>query len=229
MYMNNDIYYAAEDEKRQKISWVKTVDGQGQGTVYTAPDSPYREKNPPAQLVRKMDCIDCHNRPTHRFPAPYKLINEAMFSEQLDPQLPSIKQKALEVLSASYASQDEAVDAIRRDLRNFYQKKFADTYAAQAVHVEKNIEAIVSIYKNYFFPEMKARWDSFPDNIGHLISRGASVAMTASIRALKGRRFRGIAGAVMRLSSKARRDRLKKARMGLSSAIPSTSRRCGRK
>lgn len=172
MYLDNDIYYAADDEKRQKISWVKTVDGQGQETVYTTPDSPYREKNPPAQIVRRMDCIDCHNRPTHRFPAPYKLINEAMFSEQIDPSLPSIKEKTLEVLSAPYASQQEAVDAIRRNLKDFYRKEFADTYAARAADVEKNIEAIVSIYKNYFFPEMKARWDSFPDNIGHLISPG---------------------------------------------------------
>lgn len=107
MYLDNDIYYAADDEKRQVISWVKTVDGQGEETVYTTPDSPYRENAPPAHLVRRMDCIDCHNRPTHRFPAPYKLINEAMFSERIDPALPSIKQKALEVLCASYASQKE--------------------------------------------------------------------------------------------------------------------------
>ena len=104
MYMDNDIYYVADDEKRQKISWVKSVDKQGKETVYTAPEgSSYREKDPPAELVRKMDCIDCHNRPTHRFPAPYKVINEAMTAERIDPDLPSIKEKGLELLSAQYS------------------------------------------------------------------------------------------------------------------------------
>ena len=172
MYMNNDISYVADDERRQVISWVKTVDDKGAEHIYTSPDSPFKDKEPPAELIRTMDCIDCHNRPTHRFPAPYKLINEAMFSERLDPHLPSIKEKALEVLSATYASQEEAVETIRRKLKDFYVQEFADTYAAQAVDVEKNVEEVVSIYKNYFFPQMKARWDAFPDNIGHLISPG---------------------------------------------------------
>ncbi len=172
MYMNNDIFYVADDERRQVISWVKTVDDKGQAHIYTTPDSPYKDKEPPAQIVRTMDCIDCHNRPTHRFPAPFKLINEAMASEKIDAGLPEIKEKALEVLSAAYASQDEGVEAIRRDLKDFYKEKFGDAYAEQAASVEKNIEEVVSIYKNYFFPQMKARWDAFPDNIGHLISPG---------------------------------------------------------
>ncbi|MBI5415581.1 MAG: cytochrome C, partial [Candidatus Omnitrophica bacterium] len=172
MYLNNDIYYVADDEKRQKISWVKTVNGDGRKTIYTPPDSPYREKNPPEELVRKMDCIDCHNRPTHRFPAPYKLVNEAMFSEQIDPGLPSIKEKVLELLSAQYSSREEAAQAIRRKLTAFYQEQFGDQYPANQARVEQAVGEIDRLYKNYFFPEMKARWDAYPDNIGHLISPG---------------------------------------------------------
>ncbi len=55
------------------------------------------------------------------------------------------------------------------------------------------------------------------------------VAMTASIRVRKGRRSRGIAGAATRSSSNVLQDRLKKTRMGWSSAIPSTFQRCGKK
>ncbi|MBI5149214.1 MAG: NapC/NirT family cytochrome c [Candidatus Omnitrophica bacterium] len=172
MYMDNDIYYVADDEKRQKISWVKTVDAQGKETVYTTPDSPYLEKNPPEELVRKMDCIDCHNRPTHRFPAPYGLINEAMFSERIDPGLPSIKEKGLELLSAKYSSREEALEAIRQKLTAFYQEQFGDQYPANQARVEQAVGEIGRLYKDYFFPEMRARWDAYPDNIGHLISPG---------------------------------------------------------
>jgi len=31
---------------------------------------------------------------------------------------------------------------------------------------------LVEMYKNNLFPEMKVRWDTHPDNIGHLISDG---------------------------------------------------------
>src|SRR3989338_999863 len=65
MNLDQDIYYLAEDVKRQKISWVKSVDKEGHETIFTSPGSKYEGTNPPADLIRKMDCIDCHNRPTH--------------------------------------------------------------------------------------------------------------------------------------------------------------------
>ena len=172
MYMDNDIYYAPDDERRQKISWVKSVDKQGKETVYTAPDSSYREKDPPAELVRKMDCVDCHNRPTHRFPAPYKLINEAMAAARIDPSLPSIKEKALELLSAQYPSREQALETISQKLTAFYQEQFGDQYPENQTRVEQAVGEIGRLYKDYFFPEMHARWDAYPDNIGHLVSPG---------------------------------------------------------
>jgi len=114
MNIDNKILYVAEDERRQEISWVKTVDKEGKETIYTSPDSPYKEKEPSAEIVREMDCIDCHNRPTHRFRAPYSLVNEAMGSGAINPDLPVIKEKAVEVLSAEYSSKEEAAESIRQ-------------------------------------------------------------------------------------------------------------------
>ncbi|HBO97240.1 MAG TPA: cytochrome C [Candidatus Omnitrophica bacterium] len=172
MYQDNDIYYVADDEKRQQISWVKSVDKQGKETVYTTEGSPYKGQEPPAALVRKMDCIDCHNRPTHRFLPPYKLINEALAAGRMDAALPSIKEKALEVLSAQYASQQEAAEKIRRTITDFYRGEFADAYQEHADRVTRSADELVVLFQNSSFPEMRARWDTHPDNIGHMTSPG---------------------------------------------------------
>lgn len=172
MYVDNDIYYVADDEKRQVISWVKMIDKQGKETIYTSPDSAYKDQQPPPDLVRKMDCIDCHNRPTHRFEPPDKLLNDAMAAGLIDPALPGIKHKALDVLSAHYETTGQAEAAIRDGVTAFYRNEFGESFAAREREVADAVDQIVMLYKNNFFPEMKSRWDVFPDNIGHMVSPG---------------------------------------------------------
>jgi len=172
MNIDNDIYYFAEDEKRQDITWVKAIDKKGQETIYTSPDSKYKAEEPAAELIRKMDCIDCHNRPTHRFWPPYKLMNLAMQTKTIDPTLPGIKAVAVDVLSAEYADTQEAAHSIEQTLTSHFQKEFGDTYSQHKTSVDAAVAEVISIYKNHFFPKMKVRWDSSPDNIGHFISKG---------------------------------------------------------
>ena len=131
MYMDNDIYYAPDDEKRQKISWVKSVDKQGKETVYTAPDSLYREKDPPAELVRKMDCVDCHNRPTHRFPAPYKLINEAMAASVWTLTCRPSRKRPWSFYRRNMPPRARALEAIRRKLTAFLSRGIRRTVFAE--------------------------------------------------------------------------------------------------
>ncbi|MBZ0167666.1 MAG: NapC/NirT family cytochrome c, partial [Candidatus Omnitrophica bacterium] len=100
MYIDNDVYFAAEDERLQKITWVKSVDKSGKETIYTSSDSIWKDAQPPAEKIHHMDCMDCHNRPTHQYPYPGRLLNEAMLRNDVNPELPSIKSKAMELLSA---------------------------------------------------------------------------------------------------------------------------------
>ena len=91
MYYGNDIYYVPDDAKRQKITWIKTINKAGKVTIYTTDDSPYKNSHPAADKIRKMDCIDCHNRPTHRFEAPDVLMNRAIAQGDISPAIPMIK------------------------------------------------------------------------------------------------------------------------------------------
>jgi hypothetical protein len=172
MYIDNDIYYYADDEQRQQISWVKSVAKDGRETIYTSPDSQFKDQEPPAEQVRKMDCMDCHNRPTHHFRPPSYLLNQAFVQNKIDPEIPSFKEKAVELLSGEYTSEDQAVSVIRAALTDYYAQEHAEYYAGNEASVNLAIEQLVEIFKSNFFPEMEARWDVYPDNIGHLNSPG---------------------------------------------------------
>ncbi|MBI4353506.1 MAG: NapC/NirT family cytochrome c [Candidatus Omnitrophica bacterium] len=172
MNVGHDVYYAAEDERRQEISWVKSVDKSGRETVFTAPKSKYRDTPPPAERVRKMDCIDCHNRPSHRFLPPYRLVNEAMRRGDVDPRIPQIKEEAVKVLSAEYKTRKEAFRAIRKSLYGYYRTNHPDFYRSGRPALKEAAAALLRLYKANMFPEAEARWDRFPDNIGHLTSPG---------------------------------------------------------
>ena len=172
MYNNNDIYYVADDAKRQKISWVKSVSKTGEATVYVTKDSPYKSKEPEASKIRKMDCMDCHNRPAHHFRAPVELVNEALESGKISASIPMIKGKAVDALSKEYKSKKEAFDQIESSLSSYYAKSQAEFYATHRGDVEEAIGSVIELYKNNFFPTMKARWDAYPVNTGHMISNG---------------------------------------------------------
>ncbi len=172
MYVNNKVSYVADDEKRQKISWVKAVDKKGVETIYTVKDSPYNKSLPPQDKVRPMDCMDCHSRPAHKFESPVRLINRAMLDGRINAGIPLIKAKAVDALAKKYVSEKAAVDAIRAGLLKYYAEKQAVYYAGHQQELRAAIEQVVLIYRHDFFPEMKARWDEYPDNIGHWISPG---------------------------------------------------------
>lgn len=172
MYINNKVYYVPSDDKRQTITWVKTVSKSGEETIFTSKDSPYRTVPPPPEKIRSMDCIDCHSRPSHHFEAPVPLVDRAMLDGRINADIPQIKTRAVDALAKKYATEQEAVESIRASLLKYYQEKQAEYFAAHTKEIQDSIEQVVLIFKHDFFPEMKARWDEYPDNIGHLISQG---------------------------------------------------------
>ena len=109
----NTVEYIATDPLRQNIPWVRLTDAQGVVTVFRAP----RFTNDISQYqIRKMDCMDCHNRPAHRYMAPDFAVNQALDQKQIDATLPWIKTNAVYVLTRPYKSEDEAREGIATGL-----------------------------------------------------------------------------------------------------------------
>ena len=155
MNVGNKIEYVASDEARQKIPWIRVTDSQGVITEYRVP----RFTNAVDEAsIRRMDCMDCHNRPAHRYQSPNSAVNLGMSLGGIDRALPYIKTNALYVLTRDYTNETQALQAIATGLAERYPND---------PRIRPAIGAVQEIYTNNFFPEMKASWKVYPDNIGH--------------------------------------------------------------
>src|SRR5208283_2175945 len=102
-HVASTVEYVATDEGRQNITWVRAVDPRtGQANVYTS--KPQASTAAPAGEVRTMDCVDCHNRPSHILQSPDRSMDVALADGRLDASLPFIKQQGVAALTAAYGN-----------------------------------------------------------------------------------------------------------------------------
>lgn len=172
MNLSNEITYIATDEKRQEIPWVRLKDASGKVTEYTTNEAQFTPQQIEQSPKRRMDCIDCHNRPTHIYLPPDKAVDNSFTANKLDASLPFLKLKAVEVLVKPYNTTEEAVNSIAANLNEYYRTSHADVYASKKDSISGAVTEIQRIYQTYFFPEMKTNWQTHADNIGHYKVQG---------------------------------------------------------
>lgn len=172
MNIANDIYYAETDPKRQTIPYVKAVDRQGRTTEYFAADSKLTPEEAARLPLRRMDCVDCHNRPSHIFNTPERAVSRAFETGRLDPSLPWLKREAMRLLAGEYATEAEALEKISVGLPEFYRKEYPALAAKKADAVAQAVKAVREIFSANVFPEMKTDWRVHQNNLGHLTSLG---------------------------------------------------------
>lgn len=161
----NTVKYIATDRKRMVIPWVQVTDQSGKVTVYQTEDKTLRIADDKIATYsrRSMDCIDCHNRPAHTYRSPNELLDTAMADGRLDSTIPFLKAVAAKLLAAPYQTEPEALSAIDHELRAKYPGD---------ARLEATVKTVQALYSGNFFPEMKVRWDEYPNHIGHKITPG---------------------------------------------------------
>jgi hypothetical protein len=167
MYSQNKITYIPGDEQRQQIPWVQLTDPQGKVTTFASTDSKFTAEDLSKKPLRTMDCIDCHNRPTHIYKMPGPAIDEVMLVKKVDPSLPFIKKQAMEILTKEYRSQQAAREAIKSGLENFYRTHYPQIFTSKQEAIQGSIAALQQVYSTNVFPEMRIFWGTYPNNIGH--------------------------------------------------------------
>lgn len=171
MNIDNEVTYLAADSSRQIINWVESRNREtGKVTIYKKGNDRFNmQEMKDKGLLRTMDCIDCHNRPSHIYNQPDRMVNVFMSINKIDTTLPYIKSTSVEALEKSYTDKQTALDSIDIFVKNFYSANYpkADTGA-----VNKSIRAIQYIYKNNYFPEMNVSWKKYPNNVGHMYYNG---------------------------------------------------------
>ncbi len=160
------IRYAPKELTRQTIPWIEYKDSaRNVNRVYLANDSKLEEVE---KLQRfEMQCVDCHNRPTHTFELPEKAINRALIRGEIPTTLPFAKKKAVEVLKAEYASSDDAAQKIPAAIKSYYQQSHPGVYPSRVADVEAAANAILAIYNRNVFPDLKVTWGTYVNNLGH--------------------------------------------------------------
>jgi len=172
MNIKNAVYYIASDPQRETIPWVRVVDPAGRVTEYVSTEQPLSPVQLAKAEIRRMDCVDCHNRPAHIFRPPDRAVDEAFEAGRLDPRLPYLKREAVRLLAGEYATEGQAKDAILQGLTAFYQQSYPDVFSEQAGLIRQTAQELQRVYARNMFPEMKADWRAHPDHLGHLNAKG---------------------------------------------------------
>ena len=173
MNIANEITYVAADEHRQKIPWVRMRSRTtGQVTEYRAQDSTMTDAQLATAEKRRMDCVDCHNRPTHVYVSPDRAVDKAILAGRIDRSLPFVKQQAVAALVKDYPTTAAALLGVPGDLISYYQKTYPAVYQSKRASVENAAAAVKEIFSTTRFPEMRVDWRTHPDNIGHMATLG---------------------------------------------------------
>lgn len=168
----NEVTYIATDEKRQQIPWVRVRDKNGNVEEYFDRRVQVTPEMTAQANHRKMDCVDCHNRPAHVYVAPEDALDKSFGANRLDTSIPFLKRQALDALTANYETTPEAVSAIETRLTDFYRSNYSDLFAQRHEAIRNSILEIQRIYQTFIFPEMKTDWRTHPNNAGHIDSVG---------------------------------------------------------
>ena len=106
-----------------------------------------------------MDCLDCHNRPSHNYNAPQNFTDKIMSEGVIPKSLPEIKLIAMMVLNQVYSIKDSAFMAKRNQVIDYYtsgypelltEKKEAKMYAPKKETIDNilNYSKALSIRKS---------------------------------------------------------------------------------
>jgi hypothetical protein len=169
----NRITYKASDHSRMTIPEVKLAIKDGAELVFrTAEAEEVLQEAGPKVEERVMDCIDCHNRPSHIYLAPERAVDNKILSGDIPRELPFIKKQAMEVIKRKYASQQEARTAIATELSGWYQKNHPELARQKAGLIERAVTGVQAAYSENVFPEMNIEWETYPNHIGHMENPG---------------------------------------------------------
>ena len=175
MNIGVEIQYIARDDRRWDIPWIQVRDEDtGRVTIYHDKGNPLTEEEIASSVKHKMDCMDCHNRPSHKYRSPDYMIDLALLTGMIDSGIQDIKGVAVEAMAREYDTDDDAMREIANLMEKAYRVDRPEVFKAKRPAIEQAIIATQAQFSQSIFPEMKVRWDRYPDNIGHFIYPGCA-------------------------------------------------------
>lgn len=167
-HVSNDVKidYFSLNDKRTAIGKIKVSRPNGITEEYG--NSSSEEDAEEGAHWRTMDCIDCHNRPTHVYEDLEQKIDQGLYSTKINPEIPGIREDSFTVLETEYISREQAKEQIIENLMSLQAKRNGADYVAEN---EKSIIAsgnyLLELYMGNVWPKMKVVWGSYKGHNGH--------------------------------------------------------------
>jgi len=166
----NRVTYASEKGERKDIPWIR-FERNGQPPIeYQFTGSKLTGAEIAALPKRTMDCVDCHNRPTHI----YRTANtelETMFTRFPELQsVPYLKKAASEVMGRQFSNDAIEEGEVRRSLVAWYDAHPEEKPEPGLLKLAA--DKVQEIYGLNIWPEMNIQWGTYPNHIGHTVSQG---------------------------------------------------------
>jgi hypothetical protein len=166
IYSDNKIRYVAKDERREEIAWVELTTPDRQVRTYTRDG----EELPAEEIegrARIMDCVDCHNRPTHTFHVPSKAVDWMIDTHTELGSLPYYKREAVKAIEGEFETHAAGTEAVRSAIIDFYAAEYPAVSAANSDLVARGADLAAQAYGKVVFPDMGTNWETHPNHIGH--------------------------------------------------------------
>jgi nitrate/TMAO reductase-like tetraheme cytochrome c subunit len=156
------------DPTRTSIYEVEVTRGDGSITTYHGQGL----EDDGVSAWRTMDCIDCHNRPTHNYLDAARAVDLALERASIPGDLPFVKREGMRAVRVDYASHDAARTGIAADIEAFYRAAHPAVMEERPDDVMQAGRALGDVYAANVFPSMQIDWGTYPDHRGHEASPG---------------------------------------------------------
>ena len=164
----NQILYRATSHDRKIIPEVTLQLADGTTTTYKTAEADTLLSEAGVQVEqRKMDCIDCHNRPSHTFDSLEGALDRKIAEGMIPKTLPYIKRQAVEVLDTTYQTRESSQELIAEELQEWYSKNYPDLLKQKPHLLDEAIRGIQAAYNENVFPAMEIDWDTYVNHAGH--------------------------------------------------------------
>ncbi len=164
-----EVEYISTDDDRMVIPWIRYKNLEtGEESIFQDADDPLDPAELSKYEIRKMDCMDCHNRPSHNYKPPAFFIDNAITAGDIPKDLPEIKMLAMEILAEDFGTTDSAFAFIDSTVTAYYNENYPDIAESDPGSISQAVEGIQSAFSINIFPEMKVKWSVYPNQIGHV-------------------------------------------------------------
>lgn len=160
-----EVKYLAANEKRTSIARVKVKRPDGSTDEFVKSDVEVEDGYKPKW--RTMDCIDCHNRPTHIYEVADEVVDFGLLSKKMNPEIKGIREDGLTVLNKKYASQDDAKKNMVNDLLELQKKRDPVQAAKHEQDIRKAGQYLLAKFLGNVWPKMNVWWGTYKSHLGH--------------------------------------------------------------